>query len=150
MRRRIQVPNELPDNSHFYNPRKLRSYGAPGFFTNSSTYLPTLGPLDLISQEENKHRHYIPESPNTVPKKFALNYSWLNAQIGKVYIPVGYLPGNPSKNNWVSEKEIAIYAKPYDFNILYENRSKPMADLQPSRLNIVLDLNNVIRNVYFG
>jgi hypothetical protein len=144
MRRRIQVPNELPERSHTFTPRKFRSYGAPGVFMQQNH-----GGLPGFPLSENKSRVFVPPASNTFPKKFADNFAWLTSQIGKVYIPDGYLPFYPEKNNWVTEKELAIYSKPYDFDLHYLGRTKPMADLLPARLNVYLDTNNVIMNVRF-
>ncbi len=142
MRRRIQVPNELPERSQTLSTRKLRGYGQPGVFLQQNH-----GGLPGFPLKENKSRHYIPPSSEVVPKKFADNFAWLNAQVGKVYIPNGMQPFYPEKNNWITERDIAIYAKPYDYDVHYIGRTKPMADYLPNRLNIYLNLNNVIVKV---
>ena len=146
MRRRIQVPNELYERSHVFAPRKFRSYGAPGVFLQQEHGLPS---FPERPREENHHRHWTPPPSGPAPKRYHQNFAWLEAQIGKVFIPNGFQPLNPEKNNWVTEKDIAIYAKPYDFDLHYQGRTKPMADYLPNRLNVVLDLNNVIREVWY-
>lgn len=155
MRRRIQLPNELPDRSYNMSPRKQRGYGPPGVFLQQgdpTTAKYTLPAIGMYGQRElyNKHRHFVPQSSGSIPKHYATNYRWLTAQVGKVFIPTGYVPYSPEKNNYVFEKDIAIYAKPYNFNILYAGRTKPMYDYLPEQLNVVLNEKNVIIEVYYG
>lgn len=91
----------------------------------------------------------------------ATQKSW----IGKYFIPSGYQPTNPSKSNYVYEKEIANYCKPWGFQVLqighpdapkYMARStgidvvsKPDMAYRPTRINIFVDHKDVIRKVEY-
>jgi len=85
--------------------------------------------------------------------------------IGKFFIPDGYLPAHPEKNNYVYEKEIANLTKPWTFQVLFiglpgapkymarstgiDTVSKPDAEYHPNRTNIFVDYKDIIRKVEF-
>ena len=131
-------------NFHEHTPRKSRSLTHPSGFEDTKAYMRGLD---------------MPVSSDGLDPKKEL---W----IGMYFIPRGKQPANPSKMNYVMEAEIAREAYPYDFQILfigaagrpqYMGRStglnvasKPDHQFRPSRMNIHIDVKNIIRDITFG
>ena len=86
--------------------------------------------------------------------------------IGKYFIAEGKYPGNPAMQNYVMEFEIARYARPYTFRVLFTGppntpqymsrsteimtKSKPHHDFRPGQLNILVNTQGVIVDVIYS
>ena len=131
-------------NFHEHTPRKSRVLTHPNVYEDTKAYMRGLD---------------MPVSSDGLDPKKEL---W----IGKYFIPRGKQPTNPNNMNYVLEMEIAREAHPYDFQILfigppgrpqYMGRStglyvasKPDHQYRPSRMNIHVDTNSIIRDITFG
>lgn len=131
-------------NFHEWTPQQARAYP-----TNHS-FQPTV-----------MYRKSVDKPESGADKLDAVRQSW----IGKYFIPSGYQPANPNKNNYVLEREIARHCNPWAFQILFIGRpgapdfnvrgtnvqsvSKPNINYNPGRTTIFVDHNDVIRKVDF-
>jgi hypothetical protein len=131
-------------NFHDHTPNKMRSVMT-----------------DHAFQPTNLYRSMERAAESGASQLSPVQQSW----IGKYFIPMGYEPANPQKNNYVYEKEIAYNVKPWIFRVLYigqpnalkfmsqstgiDTVSKPNADYHPGRLNIFVDVNDVIQKIEF-
>lgn len=141
--RRHMMSHEVV-NFHEHTPNKRRSI---------------LG--DHSSQPTNLYRSVEKAASSGASDLDPTQQSW----IGKYFIPMGYEPSQPNKNNYVLEREIANYTKRYTYQVLFIGRpdapkymargtgidavSKPDVEYRPNRTNIFLDMDNVIRRVEF-
>jgi hypothetical protein len=130
-------------NFHAHTPQKSRSVMSENSFQPTNLY------RSVYQLEESGSR--------LDPTR----QSW----IGKYFIPQGYEPANPQKNNYVYEREVAKHVRPWTFTVLFIGRpgapkymanstgidtiSKPDANYHPNRTNIYVDDNDVIRKVEF-
>jgi len=135
MMRRQVISDELR-YTHQHSPRKIRTFNGTSLFQPSLLYKDTMQVMD---------------PKNWVGKKLI---PW-NGEIIADYIKNVYLGKNDP--DVISEFEIADYCKPRSYRILYVFikdgkmylRSKPTVDYVPSRLNIFVTTDDVIRLVSY-
>lgn len=85
-----------------------------------------------------KHQHYIPEKP--APE---------TEFIGKYFIPNGSRPLNELNKNYVTEREISMFARPNIYQVIFANSleewiSKPESYLRQGRLNLIINPNTYV------
>lgn len=130
-----------------HSPRKSRTYNASGVFQPSLLYKPkywTAPEFDPRYRWVGKK--FIPWDGGSLDPLLYRSLTNI-ANIGKL------------SSNYVSEYEIANYAKSHIYRIVYvvidkngklKFRSKPSVDLVPGRLNVLLTPDNIIRDIgYF-
>lgn len=129
--RRHLMTADLAGYSHSFTPRKQRTYEYTGqFFQGGGIW--------------NKNRYYR-------PKQDSPQMQW----IGKYFIPWGSQPANRDADNYVTEYEIAMYARPNIFQVLWTDaegmlKSLPEAELRPGRMNIFVNAaTNIISDVQY-
>jgi hypothetical protein len=109
--------------SHRFTPRKQRTYEytTQFFFQDGGIW--------------NKNRYYRPAGKSP-------ELQW----IGKYFIPMGSQPARPEKDNYAMEYDIAQWANPNIYQVIYVDddgnfRSQPEASWRPGRLNIMVNVN---------
>lgn len=119
--RRHMLSADLAGYSHRSTPRKQRTFNYTDvfFFQDGGLW--------------NKSRHYRPQ-----PQSPQLQW------IGKYFIPMGSQPFHPDKANYVLEHEIAKYAQPFIYQVLWTDaegrlRSQPEDRWRPGRLNVYVN-----------
>lgn len=125
--RRHLLPVAGVDQTRETSPRKATTYNYPRDFIHNP------GVDNLNRYVGSKHNHYIPKSP-TPESKFR----------GKYFVPDGYRPQNPCADNYVTEKEIALFARPNIYQVIFASSaedwiSKPESYLRPGRMNLIVD-----------
>jgi len=144
MAQRRHILSQEVVNFHEHTPQKRRSVMTERAF-----------------QPTNLYRSVYKADESGASRLDPTRQSW----IGKFFIPQGYEPANPEKDNYVYEREIAKHVKPWIFQVLYIGRpdapkymargtgidtvSKPDVNYHPNRTNIYVDANDVIRKVEF-
>jgi hypothetical protein len=137
-------------NFHEWTPQQARAYP-----TNHS-FQPT-----VMYKFSNEVRKSVDKPVSGAEQLDPVRQSW----IGKYFIPSGYQPANPGKNNYVYESEIAKHCNPWAFQILWIGHpdtpkfvalgtgintvSKPDINYNPGRTTIFIDHNDVIRKIEF-
>jgi len=122
--RRHLLPSDLAGYSHRFSPRKQRTYEYTAhFFQDGGIW--------------NKNRYYR-------PKPQSPELEW----IGKYFIPWGSQPANPNADNYITEYDIALYARPNIYQVLWtdangELRTLPEAKLRPGRMNIFVNVSTM-------
>lgn len=136
MIRRQLISDELR-YSHQTSPRKVRTFRGPGQFQ------PTL----LYRRELESNQ------PDGIPARWIgrILIPW-NGNIIQSYIRTVQLGRNDPAI--ISEFEIANYAKPNTYRILYVDgdivKSKPQIGYVPNRLNVLVDpVSNIIQSVLY-
>jgi hypothetical protein len=122
---------DLAGYSSQFSPRKQRTFEYTGqFFQGGGIW--------------NKNRYYTPQ-PDSPEMKW----------IGKYFIPWGSQPANPNASNYVLEHEMAEWAKPYIYQVLWTDgegnlKSLPEAELRPGRMNVFVNaVTNIISDVQY-
>ena len=117
--------------SHIFSPRKQRTYEYTRLtWADGGTW--------------NKNRHYRP-SPQSPELKW----------IGKYFIPMGSRPYNENADNYVMEHDIALWARPNIYQVIYADAngsfiSKPDSMWRPGRLNVIVNASdNTIMDISY-
>lgn len=145
MRRRfVNSHNEV--NFHDWTPQKSRSIMTENAF-----------------QPTNLYRKNIYKPEDSSDGLDATQESW----IGKYFIPDGYSPKYPERDNYVLEKEISNYMRQrrWEYQVLFVGQpeagkymargtgidvvSKPDVLYHPSRMNIFVDVKDKIKSIEF-
>lgn len=121
--RRHMLSSDLAGYSHRSTPRKQRTYNYTDqfFFQEGGIW--------------NKNRYYRPKGGSP-------ELEW----IGKYFIPMGAQPARPDVPNYAMEHEIAMWARPNIYQVIYVDdegnfRTQPEAAWRPGRLNIMVNMN---------
>lgn len=139
--RRHMLSHEVV-NFHEWTPQQARGYPTNHSFQPTIMYRSVDKPISGANELDS------------------IRKSW----IGKYFIPSGYQPANPQKNNYIYEREIAKHCNPWAFQILFIGHpetpkfmssvgintiSKPNINYNPGRTTIFIDFNGIIKNVEF-
>lgn len=140
--RRHMLSHEVV-NFHEWTPQQARAYPTNHSFQPTIMYRSVDKPVSGANELD------------------ATRKSW----IGKYFIPSGYQPAKPDKNNYVYEWEIARHCNPWAFQILFighpdtpkfmargtgiDTVSKPDINYNPGRTTIFIDHNGLISKVEF-
>jgi hypothetical protein len=129
--RRAFLSADLNGYSHIFSPRKRRTHEYTGiFFQDGGIW--------------NKNRYYRPK-PDSPEMKW----------IGKYFIPDGAQPYDRNTDNYVMEHDIALFARPYVYQVIYVDdegnfRSQPEAAWRPGRLNVMVNAKtNIIADIQY-
>lgn len=124
---------------HPWSPRKSRTYAPGGQFQPTWLY----------------HKQiYRPYGATNIPNaKDGDEASW----IGKIFIPEGSIPSNPSKNNYIREYDVMKKAGTYSYRILYavqKNgewviKSKASVEGRPGQMNLIMSPKNEIIDIQY-